>query len=441
MEGVLEQRANLLKRQEVARPCSIPESESAMELPFIDVDTLSVVVQDKMRHAKASVEGGDDYDFFQELAVQISMVAIRFEEEALRVLQLQEDAQKAQEKAQKEKRTVKFWLKKMLPRRGASHKGAHDFPDAEELARMAAEVRSYALKNSETLEKLVEQYEGCYNTGTAATFMKKCKLQRGRDNFLRSWLLDELAALAHAHDTSAWKEDACKDAEAGEFGELACGICLDLCFKPIKLGCGHKMCHVCLANSAKRSVLTPVMRLPRDFACPFCRQEDVCMSAVSLKECDVLASKAFPEQYNERMLDYNLVHARELFISISTPMLWQQRNAGPSYEELQLWRIQGGRLDPRRGSPRGVATWREATARLRGETEGVGLQHNHHNTRGGQSLDFGRSQGESSATDRVSSASRSRSLDIRPLQEQQRSDILSMPSLSRGSSTAVAAVA
>jgi hypothetical protein len=39
----------------------------------------------------------------------------------------------------------------------------------------------------------------------------------------------------------------------GDYGELACGICMDICLRPVMLGCGHRLCCMCLAKAAKAS--------------------------------------------------------------------------------------------------------------------------------------------------------------------------------------------
>jgi len=89
--------------------------------------------------------------------------------------------------------------------------------------------------------------------------------------------------------------------------DLRCPICLDLMYKPVGLGCGHKFCRTCALESAGFGRVSGAFRnvityIPPRTPCPQCRQTHVYKGAVSLKEVGALIRNRYPEQWDERRL-------------------------------------------------------------------------------------------------------------------------------------------
>ena len=87
--------------------------------------------------------------------------------------------------------------------------------------------------------------------------------------------------------------------------ELRCPICLDLMYKPVGLGCGHKFCRQCALDAAGFGRACGAFRnivsyIPARTPCPHCRQTNVYKNAVSLKEVGTLIRSRYPEQWAER---------------------------------------------------------------------------------------------------------------------------------------------
>ena len=87
--------------------------------------------------------------------------------------------------------------------------------------------------------------------------------------------------------------------------ELRCPVCLDIMYKPVGLGCGHKFCKPCALEAAGfgrccGSFQNIASYVPKRTPCPTCRQMNVYQSAVSLKEVGALIQKRFPELWRER---------------------------------------------------------------------------------------------------------------------------------------------
>lgn len=100
--------------------------------------------------------------------------------------------------------------------------------------------------------------------------------------------------------------------QVGEFDEedLKCPICLDVMFRPIGLGCGHKFCQTCafkFARKGKYSVIdsfkTNLQRIPAETPCPECRQGHVYKNAVQLREVDALIRKRYPHLWRARRME------------------------------------------------------------------------------------------------------------------------------------------
>jgi RING-type zinc-finger len=87
--------------------------------------------------------------------------------------------------------------------------------------------------------------------------------------------------------------------------ELRCPICLDVMYKPVGLGCGHKFCSPCALEAAGFGKAFGVFHniisyIPTRTPCPQCRQKNVYKSAVSLREVGRLIKSRYPEQWAER---------------------------------------------------------------------------------------------------------------------------------------------
>ena len=117
----------------------------------------------------------------------------------------------------------------------------------------------------------------------------------------------------------AEKPTSTNQAEAGGYGsstsgnilgpfrdeELRCPICLDLMYKPVGLGCGHKFCRPCALEAAGFGRACGAFRniisyIPTRTRCPHCRQKNVYKNAVELKEVGILIRTRYPEQWAER---------------------------------------------------------------------------------------------------------------------------------------------
>lgn len=71
--------------------------------------------------------------------------------------------------------------------------------------------------------------------------------------------------------------------------ELKCPICLDVMYKPVGLGCGHKFCRRCALEAAGFGRAIGALQnicshIPLRAPCPQCRQQGVYRSAVPLRE-------------------------------------------------------------------------------------------------------------------------------------------------------------
>jgi len=87
--------------------------------------------------------------------------------------------------------------------------------------------------------------------------------------------------------------------------ELRCPICLDLMYKPVGLGCGHKFCSPCALEAAGfgkayGAFQNIISYIPTRIPCPQCRQENVYRSALTLREVGMLIKSRYPEQWAER---------------------------------------------------------------------------------------------------------------------------------------------
>lgn len=87
--------------------------------------------------------------------------------------------------------------------------------------------------------------------------------------------------------------------------ELRCPVCLEIMYKPVGLGCGHKFCKPCALEAAGfgkcfGSFQNIASYVPSRTPCPTCRQKNVYQSAVSLREVGALIQKRFPENWAER---------------------------------------------------------------------------------------------------------------------------------------------
>jgi hypothetical protein len=86
--------------------------------------------------------------------------------------------------------------------------------------------------------------------------------------------------------------------------ELRCPICLDVMYKPVGLGCGHKFCRPCALEAAGfgkafGAFHNIISYIPARTPCPQCRQQNVYRSAVTLKEVGRLIKSRYPEQWAE----------------------------------------------------------------------------------------------------------------------------------------------
>jgi hypothetical protein len=86
--------------------------------------------------------------------------------------------------------------------------------------------------------------------------------------------------------------------------ELRCPICLDIMYKPVGLGCGHKFCRHCALEAAGFGRIHGAFRnivsyIPVRVACPQCRQPNVYRNAVSLKEVGALIRARYPADWAE----------------------------------------------------------------------------------------------------------------------------------------------
>lgn len=90
--------------------------------------------------------------------------------------------------------------------------------------------------------------------------------------------------------------------------DLRCPICLDLLFKPVGLGCGHKFCRNCVLEAAGFGGISGATRniashIPRRAACPQCRQPGVYRAMLRLREMGRLIQSRYPEEYAERAVE------------------------------------------------------------------------------------------------------------------------------------------
>ncbi|KAI8871737.1 hypothetical protein GQ42DRAFT_103037, partial [Ramicandelaber brevisporus] len=76
----------------------------------------------------------------------------------------------------------------------------------------------------------------------------------------------------------------------------SCPICLNVCWKPIKLACGHRFCARCLVNASKMGIKH----------CPMCRRQDAVAKAQA-SDLDVTMMRFmklyFPKEVKQRQAD------------------------------------------------------------------------------------------------------------------------------------------
>ena len=87
--------------------------------------------------------------------------------------------------------------------------------------------------------------------------------------------------------------------------ELRCPICLEIMYKPVGLGCGHKFCKACALEAAGFGKVVGAFRniityIPARVSCPQCRQKQVYKGAVSLKELSSLIKDRYPKEWASR---------------------------------------------------------------------------------------------------------------------------------------------
>jgi hypothetical protein len=87
--------------------------------------------------------------------------------------------------------------------------------------------------------------------------------------------------------------------------ELRCPICLEIMYKPVGLGCGHKFCKSCALEAAGFGKVVGAFRniityIPARVSCPQCRQKQVYKGAVSLKELSSLIKDRYPKEWASR---------------------------------------------------------------------------------------------------------------------------------------------
>lgn len=87
--------------------------------------------------------------------------------------------------------------------------------------------------------------------------------------------------------------------------DLRCPICLEIMYRPVGLGCGHKFCRQCALEAAGFGRVVGAFRsiisyIPSRTCCPQCRQRDVYRGAVSLKQLSSLIKERYPELWAER---------------------------------------------------------------------------------------------------------------------------------------------
>jgi hypothetical protein len=127
-------------------------------------------------------------------------------------------------------------------------------------------------------------------------------------------LMDSRHLSPSVQDSRSYRDDGGGLAfvNVGEFEEedLKCPICLDVMFRPIGLGCGHKFCQTCafkFARKGKYSVIdsfkTNLQRIPAETPCPECRQGHVYENAVQLREVDALIRKKYPHIWRARRME------------------------------------------------------------------------------------------------------------------------------------------
>ena len=80
---------------------------------------------------------------------------------------------------------------------------------------------------------------------------------------------------------------------------------LDVFYKPIGLGCGHRMCKGCALGAAGFSAVTGTLHnicsyIPASTTCPVCRQPGVYSGAMHLTEFAHLVQLRHPKAYAQR---------------------------------------------------------------------------------------------------------------------------------------------
>jgi len=116
-----------------------------------------------------------------------------------------------------------------------------------------------------------------------------------------------------AHGAASGPQRSAAGSSGGGLGpfaedDLRCSICLDLLYRPVGLGCGHKFCRACALEAAGFGHIYGTFRnvisyIPARTPCPHCRQTHVYRSAVSLKEVGLLIRSRFPEHWEERHME------------------------------------------------------------------------------------------------------------------------------------------
>ncbi|KAL4521381.1 hypothetical protein Ndes2526A_g01587 [Nannochloris sp. 'desiccata'] len=110
--------------------------------------------------------------------------------------------------------------------------------------------------------------------------------------------------------------------------ELRCPICLDIMYKPVGLGCGHKFCSPCALEAAGfgkafGAFHNIISYIPTRTPCPQCRQKNVYKSAVTLREVGRLIKSRYPEQWAERKSEER---TKRWEIASNSPSLSRERS-------------------------------------------------------------------------------------------------------------------